>query len=90
MGKVIDFAERRMLEEDAAGDVENTRYWAAYIDGAKAQLKEDTAKKPVLRLAAQTEILCERIRTYAQDMDNLAADAMDVVEELTSGDLENV
>ena len=42
---VIEFAEKRMAEEDRAGEEQNTLYWAAYLDGARAQAKED-AKNP--------------------------------------------
>ena len=32
--QIIEFAEQRIEEEDAAGNVALTRYWAAYKDGA--------------------------------------------------------
>lgn len=38
---VIEFAEKRMMECEKDGEDYNTRYWAAYLDGARAQKKED-------------------------------------------------
>ena len=38
---VIEFAEKRMLEEEKAGEEQNVLYWSAYLDGAKAQKKEN-------------------------------------------------
>lgn len=38
---VIEFAEKRLEEEAKERNDENVQYWAAYLDGAKAQLKED-------------------------------------------------
>lgn len=37
---VIEFAEKRLKECDAAGDIIDARYWAAYLDGARAMEKE--------------------------------------------------
>ena len=41
---VIEYAYKRMMECDKAGAEENTRYWAAYLDGAKSQEREDKEK----------------------------------------------
>ena len=38
---VIDFAEKRIGEETRQPDGGDCRYWAAYLDGARAQAKED-------------------------------------------------
>ena len=37
---VIEFAEKR-YRECCEKDFDEARYWAAYLDGARAQLKED-------------------------------------------------
>lgn len=41
---VIEFAIRRLDECDQKGDYQDSRYWAAYLDGARAQKKEDDEK----------------------------------------------
>lgn len=41
---VIERASQRMMECDKAGEEENTRYWAAYLDGARSQEREDREK----------------------------------------------
>lgn len=41
---VIEFAEKRMMEEEKAGEEKNVLYWSAYLDGARAQKKEDEPK----------------------------------------------
>ena len=41
---VIEFAERR-LDEGREPDGGECRYWAAYLDGARAQAKEDAKKE---------------------------------------------
>lgn len=38
---VIERAEQRFNEEYKAGNDQNAIYWAAYMDGARAQLEED-------------------------------------------------
>lgn len=38
---VIEFAEKRYKECCDNEEYEDARYWAAYLDGAKAQQKED-------------------------------------------------
>ena len=39
--KVIQFAERRLAEEEKnSAGASDVRYWAAYLDGARAALKE--------------------------------------------------
>ena len=38
---VIEFAEKRLEEESGY----NARYWAAYLDGARAQKREDEEAK---------------------------------------------
>lgn len=38
---VIEYAEDRLRECDKAGEHQNTLYWAAYLDGARAQKRED-------------------------------------------------
>lgn len=38
---VIEFAEKRYKECCDNGLYEDARYWAAYLDGARAQRKED-------------------------------------------------
>ena len=38
---VIAFAEKRLAEEAKAGNNELVKYWAAYLDGARAQKRED-------------------------------------------------
>lgn len=35
---VIEYAEKRLSDPD--NEDHDTRYWAAYLDGARAQLKE--------------------------------------------------
>lgn len=45
MGKVIDFAYKRMMDEDAIGNDELVGYWRAYLDGAIAQQKEDLKER---------------------------------------------
>lgn len=40
---IIEFAKKRLYECDRDGDDIDLRYWAAYLDGARAQKKEDTA-----------------------------------------------
>lgn len=37
---VIDFAEMRMEQEERTDD-NLVRYWSAYLDGARSQMKED-------------------------------------------------
>ena len=37
---VIEKAQQRMMEEDRAGNDDAVIYWAAYIDGPKAQKRE--------------------------------------------------
>ena len=37
---VIEFAKKRMMEEAHNGEEQSVLYWAAYLDGARAQLKE--------------------------------------------------
>ena len=41
---VLEFAKKRMMEEASAGNEDAVLYWAAYIDGANAQLREDKSK----------------------------------------------
>ena len=41
---VIEFAAKR-LEEESGYDTDAVRYWAAYLDGARAQKKEDEEAK---------------------------------------------
>jgi hypothetical protein len=41
---VIDFAEKRLDEESREPDGGDARYWAAYLDGARAQKREDAEK----------------------------------------------
>lgn len=38
---VIEFAKKRYKECCESGDAEDARYWAAYLDGARAQLNEE-------------------------------------------------
>lgn len=38
---ILDYAIKRMLEEEHAHNEADMRYWAAYIDGARAQKNED-------------------------------------------------
>lgn len=38
---VIEFAEKRLDEESREPDGGECRYWAAYLDGARAQAQED-------------------------------------------------
>ena len=38
---VIEFAEKRYKECCDAEDWEDARYWSAYLDGARAQKKEN-------------------------------------------------
>lgn len=42
---VIEFAEKRLDEESREADGGECRYWAAYLDGARAQAKEDVKKE---------------------------------------------
>lgn len=42
---VISFAEKRLIEESREPDGGDCRYWAAYLDGARAQKKEDEEAK---------------------------------------------
>lgn len=42
---VIEFAEKRMMEEEKAGEEKNVLYWSAYLDGARAQKKEVESKR---------------------------------------------
>lgn len=37
---VIEFAKKRMMEEAHNGEEQSVLYWAAYLDGANAQLRE--------------------------------------------------
>lgn len=37
---VIEFAEKRMKESGNKREIYDVRYWAAYLDGARAQKKE--------------------------------------------------
>lgn len=41
---VIEFAAKRLNEEGARPDSRDARYWAADLDGAKAQAKEDAER----------------------------------------------
>ena len=41
---VIEFAKKRMMEEAKNGEDRNVMYWAAYLDGANAQLREHHMK----------------------------------------------
>ena len=38
---VIEFAEKRYKECCETGEYEDARYWAAYLEGARAQKRED-------------------------------------------------
>lgn len=38
---VIEYAEKRYEECCENGDYEDARYWAAYLDGARAQMREE-------------------------------------------------
>lgn len=47
---IIEFAEQRLEEEIRQNDLgadnmDDIRYWVAYLDGAKAQKKEDERKE---------------------------------------------
>lgn len=42
---VIEFAEKRLDEEAREPNGGDCRYWAAYLDGARAQAKEDAKKE---------------------------------------------
>lgn len=42
---VIEFAEKRLGECDKQGDYQDARYWAAYLNGARAKDREDTPLK---------------------------------------------
>ena len=42
---VIEFAEKRLDEESREPGGGECRYWAAYLDGARAQAKEDAKKE---------------------------------------------
>lgn len=37
---VIEFAEKRLDEESRIPDSRDVQYWAAYLDGARAQQRE--------------------------------------------------
>ena len=41
---VIEFAKKRMMEEAHNGEEQSVLYWAAYLDGANAQLREDKSR----------------------------------------------
>lgn len=41
---VIEFAKKRMMEEAQNGEEQSVLYWAAYLDGANAQLREDKSR----------------------------------------------
>lgn len=41
---VIEFAKKRMMEEANNGEELSVLYWAAYLDGANAQLREDKSR----------------------------------------------
>ena len=41
---VIEFAEKR-LEEESGFNLDDARDWAAYLDGARAQKREDEEAK---------------------------------------------
>ena len=41
---IIEFAEKRMGEEVREPNGGEYRYWAAYLDGARAQVKEDAER----------------------------------------------
>ena len=41
---VIEFAKKRMMEEAHNGEEQSVVYWAAYLDGANAQLREDKSR----------------------------------------------
>lgn len=41
---VIEFAKKRMMEEEKNGEEQSVLYWAAYLDGANAQLREDKSR----------------------------------------------
>lgn len=42
---VIEFAAKRLNEEGSRPDSDDARYWAAYLDGARAQKREDEEAK---------------------------------------------
>ena len=42
---VIEYAERRYRECCDAADYEDARYWSAYLNGARAQKKEDEERE---------------------------------------------
>lgn len=42
---VTEFAEKRLDEESREPDGGECRYWAAYLDGARAQAKENAKKE---------------------------------------------
>lgn len=41
---VIEFAKKRMMEEAKNNEEQSVLYWAAYLDGANAQLREDKSR----------------------------------------------
>lgn len=46
---VIEFASKRLNEEGHHPDSNDALYWAAYLDGARAQKKEDDKDKKLLQ-----------------------------------------
>jgi len=80
---VIDFAEARINEEveqnKAGADNEPIiRYWRAYLDGAKAQMKED--KKPSPNEA--NEILLSAMSAYIRETDAVLNDLNEEIQNL--------
>lgn len=57
---VIEFAEQRLAEEIRQNDLgadnmDDIRYWVAYLDGARRQKKEDEQTKIVVDLDGEDE-----------------------------------
>jgi len=77
---VIKFAENRLKEENEQNELgaDNdyiTRYWAAYLDGAKAQYKEDNGADLLTSMTKLTTGLCDCVSAYAKQMNELISEA---------------
>lgn len=73
---VIKFAEARLKEEneEALNGAENKgliAYWAAYLDGAKAQCEEDNGADAIKAMSKLTTGLCSCVSEYAKQMNKL-------------------
>ena len=84
MATVIEFAEKKLEEEQEDYLV---KYWAAYRDGAKAQLKECKQFKAktddiMATVECKTIAFIKSVSVFAKDMDELFTEYLKVQAEV--------